>query len=93
MKKHPYIYFLGLLLGLISTQLSAQLSDDFSDRNITSNPVWHGDNEDFNVNETLELQLNSESAGKSILCTDLQLPDSIRWDLYVHLGICHIRHK
>jgi hypothetical protein len=75
-----------LFLGMNPLQLSAQLSDDFTDGNIMSTPPWQGDTEDFIVNKALQLQLNAESAGASVLCTNVQLPDSIRWEMYFELN-------
>jgi CHU_C Type IX secretion signal domain/Bacterial Ig-like domain len=80
-KKLTFIY----LFVVFFSQLSAQLTDDFSDRNMTSNPVWFGNTDDFIINEDLQLQLSAESGGKSILCTSLQIPDSVRWDMYINL--------
>ncbi len=76
---------MGILSGLLTTQISAQISDDFSDGNILVKPTWYGNPEDFSVNENFQLQLNAQAGGKSILCSDLQIPDSIRWDLYCNL--------
>ena len=79
--------YLPLLLAMTiaSTNLPGQFSEDFKDGEITSNPVWYGDVNDFIVNSDLALQLNAAGAGQSVLYTRTQFPDSIRWEMDLEL--------
>lgn len=83
--KRTLFYCLPFTL-LWGTTLPAQVSDDFSDGEITSNPVWLGDLPHFQVNVLKKLQLNAPGAGSSALVVPLEAPDSAVWRLDVQLG-------
>ncbi|MEX0944217.1 MAG: hypothetical protein WDZ38_01010, partial [Balneolaceae bacterium] len=60
------------------------LSEDFEDQDLTQNPSWLGDLDDFlNVNENDNhlLRLNSEEAGKSVLSTNSETVYG-SWEFY-----------
>ena len=54
-------------LWLISANLHSQIMDNFSDGDFSSNPTWSGNNADFIVNASQQLQLNNTIAGSSYL--------------------------
>lgn len=62
-----------------------QWADDFSDGDLVQNPAWEGDVDSFLVNSDLELQLNANSAGQSIIYSALNFPDSLRWSMYFNM--------
>ncbi len=43
----------------VSQNLFGQIIDDFSDGNFSSNPIWTGDQSNFQINTAQELQLNA----------------------------------
>jgi hypothetical protein len=73
-----WIKFLGLiiLLSLIVTISQARqitLQDGFEDQDLTQNPAWSGNLDDFQIiqeNDNHLLQLNSEESGHSTLLTE-----------------------
>ncbi|MDX1476708.1 MAG: lamin tail domain-containing protein [Saprospiraceae bacterium] len=67
------------LITLAQWPARAQFQDDFSDGNLTSDPVWTGDTQHFTVNAQQELQLNAPMAGTSRLWTVVAFPDSVQW--------------
>ena len=54
--------------------------DDFSDGNLTSNPAWFGDVQDFTINEDGELQLFADDAGESFIYTEVSLGNPQLWE-------------
>ncbi len=60
----------------------SQFIDDFSDGELTQNPTWQGDVDNFIVNEDFQLQLNAPEAGNSFLYSSVELLDSIEWEFY-----------
>lgn len=66
--------------------LLAQINDDFSDGNITQNPVWQGDIEMFKVNDDLILQLNDEQEGESQIFTDNNYAINCEWRFWIKLS-------
>ncbi|MBI5916509.1 MAG: lamin tail domain-containing protein [Bacteroidetes bacterium] len=65
---------------------SAQVQDNFSDGDLTASPAWLGDAANFQVNTSLELQLNAPDAGTSALYAPTAITDSAVWELYFRLG-------
>ena len=63
----------------------AQFSDDFSDGDLSNNPTWMGDINDFEVTSDKVLQLNAASAGSSVLYVPAQIPDSAIWEIHIRL--------
>lgn len=76
---------LSFLLLLCSTLSYAQLADDFTDGDLSMDPVWSGDVSDFRVNEDFQLQLDAPDAGTSFLYAPVTLTDSTEWELYFDL--------
>jgi len=76
-----------LFIFLLSffTPSNAQLSENFSDGDLTSNPTWQGDLNDFITNANEELQLNSSGSDTSILFTAVEMPDTIIWEFEFNL--------
>jgi hypothetical protein len=70
-----------LLSILIPCSTFAQVSDDFSDGNLTSDPVWFGNRESFIVNKNGQLQLNHIGAGKAHLSTPTHVTEEAVWQL------------
>jgi len=73
-----------ILLATIPAIL-AQVSDDFSDGNITVNPVWRGDIANFTVNAAGKLQLNAPGAATSVLAVKGNIPNNVEWAFKVRL--------
>ena len=63
----------------------AQISDDFSDGEITSNPIWAGNTDEYIVNGSNELQLNGNSTegGTSYLSTANESFYNASWEFLV----------
>ena len=70
---------------LLAGSIGAQLTDDFSDGDITMDPVWLGDVSHFRVNAGFQLQLDAPDAGSSVLFTEVQFPDSVQWEFFINM--------
>lgn len=55
------------------------LRDDFSDGNFSQNPSWKGDDSLFMVNSAMELQLDANTSGTSILSANSQISLDAKW--------------
>lgn len=75
---------LTLLLATIQESFS-QVYDDFTDGEILTDPEWSGNTNHFVVNESGELQLNTDAAGKSWLSTRFSSSpsDALEWTLFI----------
>jgi len=78
---------LYLLIIIASTlSLQAQFTDDFSDGNFTSNPVWSGDDSDFEVDINNQLHLNAPAAtSESYLSTSSAFLEPGSWEFYLDM--------
>ncbi|MCC7302676.1 MAG: lamin tail domain-containing protein [Bacteroidia bacterium] len=66
---------------------SAQVNDAFSDGNFNANPAWTGNDTDFTVNASFQLQLNSSGSDTSYLCTPTTYPlNSCEWNFWIRLN-------
>ena len=75
-----------LLLFLPTLCSFSQVKDDFSDGDLTNNPVWLGDLDKFAVGKTGELRLkDSSKSGIAYLSTASSLLRETTWTFYVHL--------
>lgn len=87
--KKVNIYLRLIIVSVICVAthtLSAQiLTDDFQDGNITANPVWEGNTEDFTVNSSSQLQLDAAAEGMSYLSSPVgqSVPVETEWRFYV----------
>ncbi|MFT5983907.1 MAG: hypothetical protein ACI9RM_002364, partial [Ulvibacter sp.] len=87
--KKVNIYLRLIIVSVICVAthtLSAQIfTDDFQDGNITSNPVWEGNTEDFTVNSSSQLQLDAAAEGMSYLSTPVgqSAPVETEWRFYI----------
>jgi hypothetical protein len=78
-----------LVIGLVfSLGASAQITDNFSDGDFTSNPTWSGDNADYQVNASFQLQLNSAStvADTSYLSFPSPFISGAEWQFWIRLN-------
>ena len=81
------IVFPPLLWRGTGGEAFAQVADNFSDGNFTSNPVWSGNDTDFVVNASQQLQLNSSGTSASYLSlTNTQSLNNCEWDFWIHLN-------
>ena len=75
----------SFLFTMSSVFLVAQVDDNFSDGDFTNNPSWEGDVNNFIVNTDGQLQLNAPDAGNSSLSTEVEIPDSTVWEMFVRM--------
>ena len=75
---------LAFSISILSPYLSAQVSDDFSDGDISVNPVWSGDTNKVVVNDSLELQSFGDSRTDTLyLSTTFTQAGATEWRIYV----------
>jgi hypothetical protein len=68
-------------------EAQAQIIDNFSDGNFTSYPAWSGNDTDFTVNTSKQLQLNSSGTSISYLkISNTQSLKSCEWNFWVRLN-------
>jgi hypothetical protein len=77
------LYSLLFLFPMLAT---AQLTDNFSDGDFTNNPSWNGDQSQFIVNSSDQLQLASSGENISYLSTPVVLSDSNEWKIWIKLS-------
>lgn len=84
MKKSVYLILMVpfFLLSFGLSPLISQFYDDFSDGDISIDPIWQGNPEHFVTNNFYQLQLDAPDGGSSLLYTDYKAPDSIEWGFY-----------
>lgn len=77
-----------LLFMLLSVKLAfGQVSDDFSDGNITSNPVWSGNTSQFYVNAAKQLQTSSSTIAQTVsLVTANVLVLNAKWEFFIQMN-------
>ena len=79
------IFLLNLQFAIFSSAL-AQISDDFSDGNISGNPEWIGNIDQFTINAEDQLQLNAPAqTGISVLSTTSEIINEATWTFDVRL--------
>jgi len=81
MKNHIF----ALLIAVSPSCMSAQFIENFSDGNLTENPTWQGDVEQFTVNAENQLQINAPEAGTAQLVVPVATGDSTSWEFWVRL--------
>ncbi len=82
MKRVFVICYSLIFFAIVS---NAQVFDDFSDGDFIANPQWHGDIQDFIVNEKYQLQLDAADGGNSDLYIRYNVIDSMEWRIYTKL--------
>ncbi|XOV92748.1 MAG: lamin tail domain-containing protein [Bacteroidota bacterium] len=81
-----FIRFLQLWICLSVVNLGlAQVFDDFSDGDFTVDPIWNGDQADFEINSNGELHLSAPIAGVSHMATESTLFDKIVWEFFIRI--------
>ena len=78
-----------MVLGLVcSHRVTAQVWEDFSDGDLSHNPAWFGDTNDFRINSNNQLQLYTDHADSSAVWFPYALPDSdtLTWEAWIKLG-------
>ncbi|TND10420.1 MAG: hypothetical protein FD123_62 [Bacteroidetes bacterium] len=78
-------FLLALLFSVSGLTLSAQITDAFSDGDFTNAPTWSGDNSDYIVNGSFELQLNGVIADTSYLSFASPFISNAEWQFWVKL--------
>jgi len=73
-----------LFFFLLSMNVQGQLDETFQDGDITNNPEWEGDINDFII-EDETLRLFAETEGSTFIYTDVVFPDSMIWDFHFKL--------
>lgn len=85
--KRKITYYLLFLLLAFSVSGYAQITDDFTDGDFTSNPTWTGNDTDFIVNVSQQLQLNSSGTSASYLSTaNTQSLNNCEWNFWINLN-------
>lgn len=79
--------FITCILLSFGSSLHGQFYDDFSDGNLSENPKWEGDTDQFIINEAQQLQLNGDGSGRARLMTiNSYNEDVIEWRFFVRLS-------
>lgn len=71
---------IALCFGFVS---NAQVTDNFSDGDFTNAPTWAGDNTNYIVNGSFQLQLNGTLADTSYLSTPSTAVANSEWNFWV----------
>ncbi len=70
--------------------LFSQVMENFDDGNISENPPWCGDTNDFVVNAHQQLQLDATQAGESAICVNIEdlnvWNQEMEWYFWIELG-------
>lgn len=79
-------FILIVALCLLQLNAAAQINVDFSDPDLTSNPTWAGNLNNFEVNAYHQLHLKTTGADASYLSTPLNCSDAMEWKIWIHLS-------
>jgi hypothetical protein len=79
-------FFTVAALCLFQIHSFAQINEDFTNPDLTSNPVWSGNLNDFEINAFHQLHLKTTGADTSYLSTPLSCSTSMEWKFWVHLS-------
>jgi len=81
------LLFQLVFLSLFAPRTEAQLADNFTDRNLSTNPLWETNSSDWIINSALQLQSNNTSSNSSFyISTTNTLATNAQWEFYVNLG-------
>ncbi|NWJ52779.1 MAG: lamin tail domain-containing protein [Bacteroidetes bacterium] len=86
---HPIFLIQLITFGMICCihfKVTAQIKEDFSDSDLMSNPVWLGNQSNFEVNAYQQLHLKATGAGFSYLSTPVICSDAMEWSIWVRLS-------
>ncbi|HTF04508.1 MAG TPA: lamin tail domain-containing protein [Bacteroidia bacterium] len=79
------LIFLLTLFGF-SGIVHTQVTDNFGDGDFTANPTWSGDNADFIVNASFQLQLNALAADTSSLSFSNPFATNCEWQFWSRMN-------
>lgn len=77
------VFLVLLFLSHFNFDAFPQLTENFTDQDLSQNPVWLGDSDDFVTNEDLQLQLSATGAGESFLVTPSAIIESAAWEFFI----------
>jgi hypothetical protein len=69
-----------------SISCTAQVKDDFSDGDFTNNPEWTGNTEQFGINSSAQLHLQSSGSDTSVLATRSVRGKNTEWSFWMKLS-------
>jgi hypothetical protein len=79
-------YFCFVAFIVVSCFANAQFQDDFSDGNLTQNPIWNGDTSEFKINNSNQLQLDGTGSDTSYIATENNLAIENEWDIWLKMS-------
>lgn len=71
---------------LFPALLTGQFSDNFSDGDLSMNPTWMGDVNNFKVNDIGQLQLDAPEAGESSIFLPIEIQADFTWEMDISLN-------
>ena len=80
-----YFILFSLCTLFLTNVVNAQFFDSFDDGNLTENPTWQGDLQNFTITPNNELRLTAPAAGTSLLYTSIEKFDSTAWNFYFRM--------
>jgi hypothetical protein len=83
---YPVKFIIFGALCLLQLNAIAQINEDFSDLDLTSNPCWTGNLNDFEINAYHQLHLKTTGADTSYLSTPLNCAAGMEWKFWIHLS-------
>ena len=83
---YPERFIIIIILFLFQLNAIAQINEDFSDSDLTSNPSWTGNLNNFEVNAYHQLHLKATGNDTSYLSTPLTCTDEMEWKIWIHLS-------
>jgi hypothetical protein len=92
-RKRLFLYPAAALL-LMCLSVDAQVTEDFSDGDLTQNPSWTGDLNQFKISSSSAipaemrpgLQLEAADAGSSALFTEIGTEEEMEWLFWIKLS-------
>ncbi len=78
-------YIITSFFILFALCLHAQFIENFTDGNITNDPIWQGDIDRYVVNNNFELQNMDTAGGSTYLSAPAVTSDSTTWEFYFRL--------
>lgn len=78
-----FLLFAALLSGIFS---NAQITESFSDGDFTANPSWSGDNSNYIVNTSFQLQLNGTVGDTAYMSFPSPFIANAEWQFWVRMS-------